>query len=125
MDHEFRDTPLEQLVADVSSPEPVDRLTREWAADTGIGDQDSVYGFDVWGDAASYNTRDQLYVLLVSIATGQFHRRFIFQIRSIPRRVSNPIDVVGFSRCGWIGIDKSVIRFVDLNLRRQQLSGWI
>ena len=49
---------------------PIDTTTKQWARDQGISLFEDLAGLGVWGDAAVYNTRDSLNVLLINIITG-------------------------------------------------------
>ena len=62
---------------------PMDDTIKEWARCNLVGPETPVAGIGIWGDAASFNTRDSLYVMLFNfLSIGCYGERIPFCIFS-------------------------------------------
>ena len=87
--HEFSDSLVDSgkqtvhTLTETTPGSPLDRTVEGWAGNMNIDrENDPVAGLGLWGDAAAFNTRDALYVLLFNILTGRLRDRFVLCVFS-------------------------------------------
>ena len=69
-------TSLEQWTS-LPPNSPLQGVVDEWCDDQGLNGSQGVAAIGLWGDSATYHTRDQLVVLLFNVLSGVFNTRFI------------------------------------------------